>query len=131
MLSVIDLIFLRWTFLEKGYSLVTMSDVGQKLHLSAGGLYYHYHSVEEILSDIVANETGDVWQLFEQVTDLNSLIIAFRKYFEIVKAALLNFANTLNSILYQYYFSFPAEIRKAKCKRTILMPWIKSCFHTA
>ncbi len=100
--------------IEKGYSAVTMSDIGQRLNLSVGGLYYHYRSVEEIFWDIAANETHNVWSIFEEVNDIESLINAFRKYFEAEKADLLNVENTLNSISYQYYFSFPAEIRRSK-----------------
>ncbi len=100
--------------IEKGYSAVTMSDIGQRLNLSVGGLYYHYRSVEEIFLDIAANETNDVWNIFEKVHNIESLVNAFRKYFKVEKTDLLNVENTLNSISYQYYFSFPAEIRKSK-----------------
>jgi len=100
--------------LEKGYPSVTMSDVSQRLNMSVGGLYYHYHSVEEIFYDIVAAETGEIWDLFDEANNLNDLITAFNKYFKIEKADLLNVDHTLNSILYQYYFSFPAAERRIK-----------------
>ncbi|MGN7764791.1 TetR/AcrR family transcriptional regulator [Paenibacillus sp. 22594] len=100
--------------IEKGYSAVTMSDIGQRINLSVGGLYYHYRSVEEIFLDLAANETDNVWSIFEAVNDIESLINVFRKYFKAEKKDLLNVENTLNSISYQYYFSFPAEIRKGK-----------------
>lgn len=34
-------------------SSLTMTDISQELGISIGGLYYHYHSVEEILLDII------------------------------------------------------------------------------
>jgi len=101
---------------EKGYPSVTMSDVSQRLNLSVGGLYYHYHSVEEIFFDIVAAETGEIWDLFDEVSNWDDLTAALNKYFEIEKADLLNVDHTLNSILYQYYFSFPAAERRTKIR---------------
>ena len=89
--------------IEKGYSAVTMTDVGERLSLSVGGLYYHYHSVEEIFLDLAANEQKDVWKLFEGVNDIESLIAAVEKYFELEKLDMLNFDKTLNGILMQYY----------------------------
>lgn len=102
--------------IEKGYTSVTMTDIGQRMQLSVGGLYYHYHSVEEILLDLIANETGDVWGLFHDIKDFDSLMTAFKKYWDLEKADMLNFENTLNSILYQYYFSFPEKMRREKMK---------------
>lgn len=100
--------------IEKGYPAVTMADIGQRLHLSTGGLYYHYHSLEEIFWDIVANETKDVWSIFSNVNNIDDLIHAFKTYFQVEKRDLLNFDHTLNSILYQYYFSFSVKERTEK-----------------
>ncbi len=100
--------------IEKGYGAVTMSEIGQVLQLSAGGLYYHYHSVEEIFLDIVTNETRQVWDLFSEADTIDSLILAFKQYFELEKADLLDADNTLNAIFYQYYYSFPLTVRKEK-----------------
>ena len=38
--------------LKKGYAQVTMNDVTQASGMSAGGLYYHYRTVGDIVSDI-------------------------------------------------------------------------------
>lgn len=103
--------------IEKGYASVTMSDISDSLGLSAGGLYYHYHSVEEIFFDIVENETSDVWNIFSQVNGIDSLIDAFRAYCKAETNDMMNFENTLNSMFYQYYFSFPADIRKDKMQK--------------
>ena len=106
--------------IEKGYSAVTMTDVGEQLSLSVGGLYYHYHSVEEIFLDLAANEQKDVWKLFEGVNDIESLIAAVEKYFELEKLDMLNFDKTLNGILMQYYMSFPMEKRRAAMQKDYL-----------
>lgn len=105
---------------EKGYSAVTMSDVSESLGLSAGGLYYHYHSIEEIFLDIVENETNDVWNIFSQVNGIDDLADAFQAYRKVETKDMLNFENTLNSIFYQYYFSFPADIRKEKMQKAYI-----------
>ena len=44
--------------LRKGYAQVTMNDVTQASGMSAGGLYYHYHTVEEIVTDILQKRNG-------------------------------------------------------------------------
>jgi len=106
--------------IEKGYSAVTMADISEALKLSVGGLYYHYHSVEEIFLDIVENETGDVWGIFSEVKDIESLVEAFRLYHQLEKGDMMNFENTLNCIFYPYFFSFPAEVRKEKMKEAYL-----------
>lgn len=106
--------------IEKGYSAVTMADISEALKLSVGGLYYHYHSVEEIFLDIVENETGDVWGIFSEVKDIESLVEAFRLYHQLEKGDMMNFENTLNCIFYPYFFSFPADVRKEKMKEAYL-----------
>jgi len=106
--------------IEKGYSAVTMADISEALKLSVGGLYYHYHSVEEIFLDIVENETGDVWGIFSEVKDIESLVEAFRLYYQLEKGDMINFENTLNCIFYPYFFSFPADVRKEKMKEAYL-----------
>ena len=99
--------------LTKGYPFVTMTDVSLAVPLSIGGLYYHYGSIEEILMDLIHSETGNVWMLFEGKDTFDSLISALEQYFELEKRDLLTFDHTLNTILYQYYFSFPQDKRKA------------------
>ncbi|MCM1300055.1 MAG: TetR/AcrR family transcriptional regulator [Firmicutes bacterium] len=100
--------------LEKGYTAVTMTDVGERLKLSVGGLYYHYRSVEEILLDIIDDETKNVWELFADVGDIDGLLRRMDEYFELEKRDMLDFNNSLNCILFQYYFGFPAAERKRK-----------------
>ncbi len=110
----------RILIIDKGYSAVTMADISEALKLSVGGLYYHYHSVEEIFLDIVENETGDVWGIFSEVKDIESLVEAFRLYLNLEKDDMMNFENTLNCIFYPYFFSFPADVRKEKMKEAYL-----------
>ena len=106
----------RDLILDKGYTAVTMTDIAKALQLSIGGLYHHYHSVESIVLDIIRSGTGEVW---EQVTDNQTFqdrLASMRAYFELEKADLLNFNNSLNNIIYQYYFSFPGVLREEKMK---------------
>lgn len=106
----------RDLILDKGYTAVTMTDIAKALQLSIGGLYHHYHSVESIVLDIIRSGTGEVW---EQVTDnqtFQDCLASMRAYFELEKADLLNFNNSLTNIIYQYYFSFPGVLREEKMK---------------
>lgn len=106
----------RDLILDKGYTAVTMTDIAKALQLSIGGLYHHYHSVESIVLDIIRSGTGEVW---EQVTDnqtFQDCLASMGAYFELEKADLLNFNNSLNNIIYQYYFSFPGVLREEKMK---------------
>ncbi|MFD3270933.1 TetR/AcrR family transcriptional regulator [Paenibacillus dendritiformis] len=100
--------------LKKSYSSVTMTDISQELGISIGGLYYHYHSVEEILLDIINAETSTVWDILFNNKTYENFIESIQFYFEAEKKDLLNFENTLNAILYEYYFSFSSEVRKEK-----------------
>ncbi|MCM1334547.1 MAG: TetR/AcrR family transcriptional regulator [Bacteroides sp.] len=100
--------------LEKGYTAVTMTDVGERLKLSVGGLYYHYRSVEEILIDIIDDETKNVWELFADVENIDGLLRRMDEYFELEKRDMRDFNNSLNCILFQYYFSFAADEREKK-----------------
>ncbi|MCM1053996.1 MAG: TetR/AcrR family transcriptional regulator [Bacteroides sp.] len=100
--------------LEKGYSAVTMTDVAERMGLSAGGLYYHYHSVEEILLDLIDDETKNVWELFKDAKDIDELLRCMDDYFALEKRDMLDFNKSLNCILFQYYFSFPAAEREKK-----------------
>lgn len=98
--------------MEKGYYAVTMNDICLHTGISAGGLYYHYHSVEEILQEIIHSETEDVWNMFEHIENKKQFLNAVDQYFEHEKQDYLKFDETLNGILYEYYFSFPTEKRK-------------------
>lgn len=105
---------------EKGYSAVTMADICAVLKLSVGGLYYHYHSIEEIFLDIVENEVSDIWEIFSEVNNIESLLEAFRTYQKFEKDDMMNFETRLNCIIYPYFFSFPADVRKEKMKEAYL-----------
>ena len=45
---------LKMLAIEKGYANVTMKDIGEYVGLSVGGLYHHYHDVEEIFNDLIS-----------------------------------------------------------------------------
>ena len=64
---------LKMLAIEKGYANVTMKDIGEYVGLSVGGLYHHYHDVEEIFGGLLESETGDVWDGFSNVKRKESL----------------------------------------------------------
>lgn len=99
---------------EKGYGAVTMTDIADKMGLSIGGLYYHYHSVEDIVLAIFSQETSKVWELVEGNESFDGLIETLQSYFKLEKQDLLHFNVSVNSIIYQYFFNFPTVIREEK-----------------
>lgn len=99
---------------EKGYSSVTMSEIAEKMNLSTGGLYYHYHSVESIVLDIFANSTIPIWEEVNKVTTFSECLNMLQSYFVYEKKDLLNFESSINNIIYQYFFSFPGSVRAEK-----------------
>ena len=103
---------------EKGYANVTMKDIGEYVGLSVGGLYHHYHSVDEIFSDLMATETNDVWAVFECIGSFDELMTALDLYFKSEEKELLREVPSLNTLMYQYYFSLPDAIRTAVMKET-------------
>jgi len=101
---------------EKSYGAVTMTDIAQRTGLSVGGLYHHYHSVESIVLDIFMDATDKVWDLLEESTTFEDFLDALYAYCNLEKQDLLHFNDSVNSIIYQYFFSFPTLIREAKMK---------------
>ena len=62
--------------LEKGYAQVTMNDVTRASGMSAGGLYYHYRTIEEIVKDILRTETDVVWETIGRPENADELMTA-------------------------------------------------------
>ncbi|MBE5864447.1 MAG: TetR/AcrR family transcriptional regulator [Lachnospiraceae bacterium] len=102
---------LKMLAIEKGYANVTMKDIGEYVGLSVGGLYHHYHDVEEIFRDLIASETGDVWAGFADVKGLDEFMDALDAYFDAEKKELLGQAPSVNTLMYEYYFSKPEAER--------------------
>jgi Transcriptional regulator len=107
---------LKMLAIEKGYANVTMKDIGEYVGLSVGGLYHHYHDVEEIFNDLIASETGDVWDCFSDVKSFDELMNALDAYFEEEKKELLGQVPSVNALMYEYYFSKPETERTAIMK---------------
>lgn len=102
---------LKMLAIEKGYGNVTMKDIGEYAGLSVGGLYHHYHDVEEIFMDLIASETGDVWDMFSEVKTFDELMNVLDSYFEAEKKELLGEVPSVNELMYEYYFSKPEAQR--------------------
>lgn len=107
---------LKMLAIEKGYANVTMKDIGKYVGLSVGGLYHHYHDVEEIFGDLLASETGDVWETFSDVKSFDELMNALDIYFNAEKKELLGQVPSVNTFMYEYYFSKPDAERVAIMK---------------
>ena len=102
---------LKLLAIEKGYANVTMKDIGEYVGLSVGGLYHHYHDVEEVFMDLIASETGDVWDGFSDVNGFEDFMRALDSYFEAEKKELLGDVPSVNTLMYEYYFSKPEAER--------------------
>ncbi|MCR5104160.1 MAG: TetR/AcrR family transcriptional regulator [Eubacterium sp.] len=102
---------LKLLAIEKGYVNVTMKDIGEYVGLSVGGLYHHYHDVEEVFRDLIASETGDVWDGFSDVKGFEDFKCALDSYFEAEKKELLGDVPSVNTLMYEYYFSKPEAER--------------------
>ena len=102
---------LKLLAIEKGYAYVTMKDIGEYVGLSVGGLYHHYHDVEEVFRDLIVSETGDVWDGFSDVKGFEDFMCALESYFEAEKKELLGDVPSVNTLMYEYYFSKPEAER--------------------
>jgi len=102
----------------KGYANVTMKDIGEYVGLSVGGLYHHYHDIEEIFRDLLISETSDVWDSFSDVKSFDELMIALDTYFDSEKKELLGEVPSVNAIMYEYYFSKPEAERMIVMKQS-------------
>lgn len=96
---------------EKGYANVTMKDIGKRVGLSVGGLYHHYHSIEEIFGDLIESETEEVYGSFDGITDFDTFMVAVDAYFKQEKKELLSEEMSINIQMLEYYFSFPEQKR--------------------
>ena len=108
---------LKMLAIEKGYANVTMKDIGKYVGLSVGGLYHHYHDVEKIFEDLLASETSDVWESFSDVKNFDELMDALDVYFNAEKKEMLGQVPSVNTLMYEYYFSKPDTERVAIMKR--------------
>ena len=108
---------LKMLAIEKGYANVTMKDIGKYVGLSVGGLYHHYHDVEKIFEDLLASETSDVWESFSDVKNFDELMDALDVYFNSEKKEMLGQVPSVNTLMYEYYFSKPDTERVAIMKR--------------
>ena len=108
---------LKMLAIEKGYANVTMKDIGKYVGLSVGGLYHHYHDVEKIFEDLLASETSDVWESFSDVKNFDELMDALDVYFNAEKKEMLGHVPSVNTLMYEYYFSKPDTERVAIMKR--------------
>ena len=109
---------LKMLAIEKGYANVTMKDIGEYVGLSVGGLYHHYHDVEEIFRDLLISETGDVWDSFSDVKSFDELMVALDTYFDSEKKELLGEVPSVNALMYEYYFSKPEAERMIVMKQS-------------
>ena len=104
-------IALKMLAIEKGYANVTMKDIGEYVGLSVGGLYHHYHDVEDIFRDLIESETGNVWDSFSNISSFDELMDALNAYFEAEKKEMLGQVPSVNTLMYEYYFSKPEAQR--------------------
>lgn len=107
---------LKMLAIEKGYANVTMKDIGEYVGLSVGGLYHHYHDVEDIFRDLIESETGDVWDGFADISSFDELMDALDAYFDAEKKEMLGQVPSVNTLMYEYYFSKPEAERVAIMK---------------
>lgn len=96
---------------EKGYANVTMKDIGERVGLSVGGLYHHYHDIEDIFADLIASETGEVFGSFEGIEGFDDFMTVVDAYFEQEKKELLAEETSINVQMLEYYFSHPEKER--------------------
>ena len=109
---------LKMLAIEKGYANVSMKDIGEYVGLSVGGLYHHYHDVEDVFRDLIACETGDVWGGFSGVKTFGELMDALDAYFDIEKKELLGQVPSVNTLMYEYFFSKPEAERIVIMKKS-------------
>ena len=107
---------LKMLAIEKGYANVTMKDIGEYVGLSVGGLYHHYHDVEDIFRDLIESETGNVWDGFADISSFDELMDALDVYFDAEKKEMLGQVPSVNTLMYEYYFSKPEAERVAIMK---------------
>lgn len=67
--------------------------------------------VEEIFRDLIASETGDVWAGFLDIKRFDELMSALDAYFAAEEKELLGQVPSVNTLMYEYYFSKPEAER--------------------
>ena len=91
-------------FAEKGYKDVTMKDIVEACDISRGGLYIYFESTEQILSELIAQESSesdDVFSRTRKDCTAGDILAIFLKE---QKKELLSKKDNLTVALYEYLF---------------------------
>lgn len=75
----------RELFIVRGYDATSVQDIMKALHISKGGIYHYFASKDEILSEIIKEETGPLIQSAREVFENTTLGIQekFMKWMEV------------------------------------------------
>ncbi len=89
-------------FAEKGFHQATMDDVAEQAELGKGTLYYYFHSKDEILLQLLENNTRE---FFEQILQA---ISGEKNFLQMVRKVLLFYASYFNEhrLFFNIYFPF-------------------------
>lgn len=100
----------REVFGQKGYSNVTMKDIVDACHISRGGLYLYFSSIEELFQEVVIDQSKKKFHVITQMVNENQPFEKiFSLYLELQKNRLLNIDDVILVATYEYYRSHQTE----------------------
>lgn len=94
----------RRVFSEKGFKDVTMKDIVDACEISRGGLYIYFESTEQIMAELIAQESSasdDVFSRTKKNCSAGEILAIFLKE---QKKELLSKKDNLTVALYEYLF---------------------------
>ncbi|CAH1856375.1 TetR/AcrR family transcriptional regulator [Convivina intestini] len=110
----------RRVFAQKGFLSVTMKDIIDACHISRGGIYLYFDSVDDIFFEAVTQRSVRQFDnIREEIKKNPPFNLIFKNYLAEQKKRLLNYDNNDDSLLramYEYSFTHHAD-RDKKLKQ--------------
>lgn len=96
----------RKVFVEKGYKNVTMKDIVEACDISRGGLYLYFGSTEELLLEVLQQESEEADDVFtKNITPDDTAADILTLFLKEQKKELLQKKDNLNMAVYEYSFA--------------------------
>lgn len=97
-------------FLEKGYEATNIRDICSTVDIKPSSLYFYYKSKQELFFSIFDEIWSRKIKFFENITELNNIILPELKFDKLFKMTMDYYSNNLlNEKLILRYHLFPTE----------------------
>jgi AcrR family transcriptional regulator len=112
----------KQVFIEKGYKIVTMTDIVEACEISRGGLYMYYKNTSEIFFEMLYIEQEETGYGFSEAINTGvPAVVILESFFQQQKEDLLNKDKSLTIAIYEFF-----SINRGNFKEDILKQQFES-----